>query len=218
MCELRLRFIDHLCVHNLMLLLNFSVLHHFLVEVGWWSSGITALGDIRRSPGVERECNDMLDARRRLLSARIALSVHVDNLFRSRLKVLTDSIAVDVSVLHLVLLVESDLAFEEHFAEVHHLQHIRDFEILFEQAVPGLEHLADLSDFRLSSLSTKLVLLLIHLELQLESEEYCAGSQHVRLILHQAGVKGERLANVVRDRLDIEKEFTRVARAVDPCL
>ena len=118
----------------------------------------------------------MLDARRRLLSARIALSVHVDNLFRCLLKVLTDSVTIDVSVLRLVLLVESDLAFEEHFAEVHHLRHIRDFKILFQQVVPGLEHLADLSDFRLSSLSAKLVLLLIHLELQLKPEEHGACS------------------------------------------
>ena len=177
MCELRLRFIDHLCVHNLMLLLNyFSVLHHLLVEVGRLSSGITALGNVRRSPGVERERNDMLDARRRLLSARIALSMHVDNLFRCLLKVLTDSVTIDVSVLRLVLFVESDLAFEEHFAEVYHLRHIRDFKILFQQVVPGLEHLADLSNFRLPSQCTKLVLLLIHLELQLKPEEHGACS------------------------------------------
>ena len=109
MSELSLRFIGHLCVHNLMLLI-FPVLKHLLVEVGW-SRGITALGHVWSS-GVEWERNDMLDAGRRLLSARIAPSMHVDHLFGSLLKVLTDSLAIDVRVLHFVLLIESNLAFE----------------------------------------------------------------------------------------------------------
>ena len=130
----------------------------------------------------------MLDAGRRLLSARIALSMYVDYLFRCLLEVLTDSLAVDMCVLRFVLLVEANLPFKEHLTKVHHLQHIRDFQILFEQGVPGLEHLADLTDFSLSRLSAKLVLLLIHLELKLKSKEYGACSQYIRLIFHQTGV------------------------------
>ena len=108
------------------------------------------------------------------MRAGIALPMHVDDLLRSLLEVLADSIAVHVCILHFVLFVESNLAFKEHFTKVHHLQHIWDFEEIFEQLEPGSEHFADLSDLLPASLGVKLVQLLIHLELQLKSEEYCA--------------------------------------------